>query len=750
MTGQTDFDAPGDRALTIAWEGETLDAKCWDIFVRRNWYGYQFLARTSPDSRMFTWKEGATPDAPSFNAGPQFGDTYQFILIRNAPPIDENDKIRQSSYVGFNRTGFSAISFNSPPVLKAPRNRMIVHHDLLTGNIPTPFVLTEDEKSISGIMLSWDFMYEFNDVVDYHIFVSDTLPENYTFLGSTGSGDIPYFWWTSTPLFHTAAKYQNGPQLEKCYRFFIIGVAKNIKHNRRLYGLWNIYTPQDIYRVDLPNLDESEIPLDFIRVKAGSFMFGSPEIEPNRNSDEGPQFEYTINQDYYLSRYKLTRAQYFTIMNKKESYRQSTPYGISSWQNNLLFIEYLNRLQIGSFRLPTEAEWEFAYRAGVHTAYYWGEEFQEDKRNQYSWANYDVYNSPNVGLKMPNYFGLFDMQGILTEICWNCYDPCLSNSIDNKIDSLYINTPATRGADRQSRDRDFRIASRYRVTNEYPGDATNRYRYSYGIRLVKIPDEFVTPTPTPKPALEEITIELPNFPNDSLKLEMVRIPVGTFQLGGRPQDPYRAKEELPVREITISKDFYIGKYELTQEQWFSIMGKYKAYVYNLNYPARGMSWNQCQQMIQKLNTMGLGTFRMPTEAEWEYVARAGTNTTYFWGDLADDYSHQYTLLQYGLQPIVLISYPVGESLPNPWGIYDTVGSVKEWCSDWYIDTYEYHDAIDPQGPSEPSIPNHRVARGGHSGLYYINSRCSARSYIDQDNDTQAAFEVGLRLVRDYP
>ena len=157
--------------------------------------------------------------------------------------------------------------------------------------------------------------------------------------------------------------------------------------------------------------------------------------------------------------------------------------------------------------------------------------------------------------------------------------------------------------------------------------------------------------------------------------------------------------------MTISKAFYLGQYEVTQAQWHAVMDSYPSdhefgdYGEGNDYPVHCVSWNDCQTFISKLNEMGQGTFRLPTEAEWEYACRAGTATRFYWGDdpsytSINDYAWYFDegVSLYGIKV-------VGQKTPNPWGLYDMSGNLWEFCADWFGSIYySTSPSVDPEGP----------------------------------------------------
>jgi formylglycine-generating enzyme required for sulfatase activity len=247
---------------------------------------------------------------------------------------------------------------------------------------------------------------------------------------------------------------------------------------------------------------------------------------------------------------------------------------------------------------------------------------------------------------------------------------------------------------------------------------------------------------------EAITIPL-DLPDGAKPLEMVFIPAGTFLMGSPEDEEGRRPDwEWPPHEVTLEKGFFIGRYEVTQAQWEAVMDdpfpESKWVTRGADFPAAKLSWNESQAFVAEISKSGFGNFRLPTEAEWEYACRAGTNSPYSFSDTS--LAEAYTSWDWTESPAA----EVGLKLPNPWGLYDMHGNVGEWCSDLWEEPYPRGRIRDPKGPEPfwlnianytPGFSNH-VYRGG---LCHGKGRSASRCY-EQAFDFH--YRIGLRLVRD--
>jgi len=217
--------------------------------------------------------------------------------------------------------------------------------------------------------------------------------------------------------------------------------------------------------------------------------------------------------------------------------------------------------------------------------------------------------------------------------------------------------------------------------------------------------------------------------------EMIKVEGGSFIMGcTNEQGEDCETNETPSHTVTVS-GFYMGKYEVTQDEWETVMGKNPSHFKGSNFPVESVSWNNIQLFIKYLNAATGKKYRLPTEAEWEFAARGGK--------LSKGYkysgSNSADLVAWYTENSNNSTHPVGAKEPNELGLYDMSGNVWEFCSDWY-GKYSNASQIDPIGPE---IGNERVARGGSWSNTAFSSRVSNRGPWSPEN---IIFNGGFRLV----
>jgi len=225
---------------------------------------------------------------------------------------------------------------------------------------------------------------------------------------------------------------------------------------------------------------------------------------------------------------------------------------------------------------------------------------------------------------------------------------------------------------------------------------------------------------------------------DGVKLELVLVPGGRFRMGSPAKEKDREGNEAQ-HWVVITRPFYVGKYEVTQEVWEKVMGANPSMFKAAKNPVEMVTWEDCQEFLKKLNGLGKeqGQFRLPTEAEWEWACRAGTRTRFCFGD-ADGVLADYAWFDANSGGT---THPVGTKKPNAWGLFDMHGNVWEWCGDWYgEDYYAKSPRYDPTGPATGS---ERALRGGAWIIFPAYCRSS-----DRGGSTPANWvhNLGFRVV----
>ena len=236
---------------------------------------------------------------------------------------------------------------------------------------------------------------------------------------------------------------------------------------------------------------------------------------------------------------------------------------------------------------------------------------------------------------------------------------------------------------------------------------------------------------TPVTNVDNISIPV----KDGISIDMVRVEAGTFTMGSTAEKKDPWDNEKPTHRVTLTNDYYIGKYEVTQALWKAVMGNNPSNFKGDNLPVEKVNWKHCQKFLSKLNRITGKTFRLPTEAEWEYAARGGNKSRGY------QYSGSNNLLDVAwfTDNSGRKTHAVGTKQANELGIYDMSGNVCEWCQDWY-GRYNSSSQVNPTGANSGS---NRVFRGGcWSG---IANGCRS-SHRGLDSPGFRDYYLGLRLV----
>jgi formylglycine-generating enzyme required for sulfatase activity len=269
-------------------------------------------------------------------------------------------------------------------------------------------------------------------------------------------------------------------------------------------------------------------------------------------------------------------------------------------------------------------------------------------------------------------------------------------------------------------------------------------------------------------ASHAVSAEPPKEITNSIGMKFKLIPAGEFMMGSSESpaelaeafpniESWFSKDERPQHKVRITKPFYLGVTEVTQEQYEKVMGKNPSYfcktgegankvkeIDTSNFPVEQVTWDDAVEFCKKLSAREGQTYRLPTEAEWEYACRAGSTTRYCFGDDRLQLGEYAWFAYEWVGPSSdLHSHSVGKKKPNAWGLHDMHGNVWEWCQDWYeSDYYAESPTEDPPGPSTGSS---RVYRGGG---WYSDAWLCQSSYRFGFRPSLRNFSLGFRVARD--
>ena len=467
-----------------------------------------------------------------------------------------------------------------------------------------------------------------------------------------------------------------------------------------------------------PTFTANGVSFEMVKVEGGVFTMGATsEQGGDAYSDEKPTHQVTLSS-YYIGKTEVTQELWEAVMGKSVSQIASenglstngvgskNPMYYITWDDCQEFITKLNELTGRNFRLPTEAEWEYAARGGNKSQGY-----KYSGSNTINDVAWHIGNSGNishpVGTKAPDELGIYDMSGNVMELCSDWYGSYSTGSQTNPIgpDS---------GSDRVRRGGSwFYNARTCRVS--YRASQNPTYRsVDLGLRLALDVNQ--------------------TFSVNGVSFDMIAVEGGTFTMGATEEQGSDAKSnEKPTHQVTLSS-YYIGKTEVTQALWEAVMGSNPMISKGAKFPVGYVTWEDCQEFITKLNELTGKKFRLPTEAEWEYAARGGNKSKGY------KYSGSNTIndVAWYKDNSKSLIQAVATKAPNELGIYDMSGNVEEWCSDRF-GKYSSDSQSNPIGPDSGS---YRVCRGG---CYGDAAQYCRVSYRDLYNPASNSYHLGLRL-----
>ncbi|MBP3471479.1 MAG: formylglycine-generating enzyme family protein [Paraprevotella sp.] len=224
------------------------------------------------------------------------------------------------------------------------------------------------------------------------------------------------------------------------------------------------------------------------------------------------------------------------------------------------------------------------------------------------------------------------------------------------------------------------------------------------------------------------------FTVNGVSFNMIRVEHGAFMMGATKEQMNPERDELPVCQVKLTNDYYIGETLVTQRLWGAIMGGNPSYFKGEDKPMENISWNDCQGFIHKLNEFTGMNFDLPTEAEWEFAARGGnkSNHTQFSGSCCINDVAWFSGNSFSK------THAVAKKRPNELGIYDMNGNVLEWCKDWY----GMYDEVEHENPKGPNWGSQRVCRGG---AFFHAKKRHRLSYRHSYFPSYRGNDVGFRL-----
>ena len=553
------------------------------------------------------------------------------------------------------------------------------------------------------------------------------------------------------------------------------------------YGLWCEF--------QVPRHDGQGVVIQRMRwINPGTFMMGSPEEEIGRSLNES-QHRVTLTYGYWMADTQVTQELWMGVSGGENPSRfkgETNPVEKVSWDNCQGWISKLGEHHKSlKITLPTEAQWEYACRAGSMIAYCFGDDPKELPK--YGWFNENSNNSTHpVKECQPNDWGLYDMHGNVWEFCSDRY------SVYEKITPLDPTGPATgtrrvvRGGSWFNPAGDLRSACRFkyllRLQRSHVGFRLLRSALgaepSEGAMLpeaepgtgrassvqVRVRDKEPVGDPREigfwksrkKPDWVSAfgkddyglwcEFQLPNYWSDTEAKSNDRngsdpegfvtqrlrwIKPGTFVMGSDARTKELWIEDETEHEVTLTQGFWMADAPCTQGLWMGAGAREnRSRLIGFSNPVERVSWEDCQGWLKGLGGVHpLMQPALPTEAQWEYACRAGSTGRYSFGDEERELERYawYDKNSGGE------THAVGEKLPNAWGLYDIHGNVWEWCQDWYSKITKA-SVKDPTGPAKGTS---RVIRGGswNSPARFLRSACRLRTGPgSRDSD------LGFRLL----
>ena len=454
------------------------------------------------------------------------------------------------------------------------------------------------------------------------------------------------------------------PQLTGGPRVGMSDPAAPASHLHRRSGK----TGQSDTQVRPGEVSVNSIGMRLVTIPDGTCMMGSRESEQEGYGFERPRHAVKITRPFRMGATEVNQSQYRRIMgeNPSEVKDLGRPVEQVSWMDAVRFCHRLSSLPAEQaagnvYRLPTEAEWEYACRAGTTTQYSFGDD--ASRLTEYAWFN--GHAGPS-GKKKPNPWGLYDMHGNQAEWCQDWYGEYSNRAVTDPTGPDSGVHRVVRGGSWVCGARGCRSAARY-INCADPGA---------GFRVVCTPIQRLVPEMAAiRKQLTCAQLAAGDPIINSAGMVLLPIPAGEFMMGSPDSDAQAMDREKPRHPVKITRPFYLGMLEVTQSQYQAVMGRTPGFFQGPNRPVEQVSWLDAVEFCRRLSDLpeeksAGNVYRLPTEAEWEYACRAGTATVYSFGDDGSRLA-EYAWFDFNAHRK---THPAGAKKPNPWGLRDMHGN----------------------------------------------------------------------------
>ena len=514
---------------------------------------------------------------------------------------------------------------------------------------------------------------------------------------------------------------------------------------------------------------------------------GSPDNEAGRREQEGPQHEVTLTTGFWMAETPCTQALYEAVTGENPSYYQGgdRPVDNVTWNDACTFLSKLNERIPGlDVSLPTEAQWEYACRAGSTESTYAGSltldedggEAPELDAIAWYYRNSSDGTKP-VAQKAQNAWGLYDTLGNVDEWCSDWFGAYSNEPQQDPTGPGTGVKRVIRGGSWFGLARSCRAAGRLAARPSFR-DGYLGFRFVRGQEAAEagpegsteiaesqerrdgrspsgaVPDRRNRDADAPAVITRRNTSRTPEWADqagfdrmgtyadvaispkrraaDDVVIRFRLIPAGEFLMGSPPDEVGRDEDEGPQHVVRLSNGFWMADTPCTQDLYEAVVGSNPSRFKAATRPVEKVSWTDAQEFLEALNRKRGLKLTLPTEAQWEYACRAGTTAPTYGpiGEIA-----WYTENSGGE------THPVREKQPNPWGLYDMLGNVYEWCDDRAYRKYSGEGQRDPVGPE---VGGERVFRGGS---WFVSARDCRAAIRHAFRPSYRHGYLGFRFVR---